>query len=50
MKRLSKEKQDIAEEVKSRQERFWKISDAIWSFAELGLEEYRSSALLADSL
>lgn len=50
MKQLPKEKQDIAEEVKSRQERFWKISDDIWSFAEPGLEEYRSSALLADSL
>ena len=50
MKRLPREKQAIADEVISRQERFWKISDAIWSFAELGLEEYRSSALLADSL
>lgn len=31
-------------------ERFGRISDAIWSYAELGLQETRSSALLADTL
>ena len=31
-------------------EKFGKISDAIWTFAELGLQEFRSSKLLADTL
>jgi aminobenzoyl-glutamate utilization protein B len=31
-------------------EDFGRISDAIWSYAELGLHEYRSSSLLADTL
>jgi len=31
-------------------EKFGKISNAIWSYAELGLQEYRSSKLLADTL
>jgi aminobenzoyl-glutamate utilization protein B len=31
-------------------EQFGKISDAIWSYAELGLHETRSSKLLADTL
>lgn len=31
-------------------EKFGKISDAIWSYAELGLRESRSSTLLADTL
>ncbi|MFB3854722.1 MAG: amidohydrolase [Vicinamibacterales bacterium] len=31
-------------------EEFGRISDAIWSYAELGLHEYKSSALLADRL
>jgi aminobenzoyl-glutamate utilization protein B len=43
-------KSEIAKEVESRQERFWRISDAIWSYAELGFEEYKSSKLLADEL
>ncbi|MBM3334053.1 amidohydrolase, partial [Candidatus Sumerlaeota bacterium] len=30
--------------------RFGRISDAIWSFAELGLEEFKSSELLAQTL
>ncbi len=30
--------------------RFGRISDAIWSYAELGLQEYRSSALLVQTL
>jgi len=44
------EKAEIIQAVESKQERFWRISDAIWSYAELGLEEYRSSKLLADTL
>ena len=31
-------------------EKFGKISDAIWSFAELGMQEFKSSKLLADTL
>jgi aminobenzoyl-glutamate utilization protein B len=31
-------------------EQFGKISDAIWSYAELGLQEHKSSALLIDTL
>jgi aminobenzoyl-glutamate utilization protein B len=31
-------------------EKFGKISNAIWSYAELGLQEYRSSKLVADTL
>src|SRR4030067_2115011 len=30
--------------------RFGKISEAIWSYAELGLQEYKSSALLIQTL
>jgi aminobenzoyl-glutamate utilization protein B len=44
------EKAEIMQAVESNQERFWRISDAIWSYAELGLEEYRSAKLLADTL
>ena len=31
-------------------EKFGKISDAIWSYAELGLQEFKSSALLSGTL
>ena len=47
MTTLSAEKQEFAKQIESNQEKFWKISDAIWSYAELGLEEYKSSKLLA---
>lgn len=47
---LGEEKREIAKAVESRQEKFWKVSDAIWTYAELGLEEYKSSKLLADTL
>ena len=50
MSTLDAEKVEIAKSMESRQEKFWKISDAIWSYAELGLEEYKSSKLLADTL
>ncbi len=44
------EKLEIVKLMESRQENLWRISDAIWSYAELGLEEYKSSKLLADTL
>ena len=47
---MNADKSAIAKAVEARQEKFWRISDAIWSYAELGLEEYRSSKLLADVL
>jgi aminobenzoyl-glutamate utilization protein B len=50
MSKLSEEKKEIAKEITARQKEFWNISDAIWHHAELGLEEYKSSALLADTL
>ena len=31
-------------------ERFGRMSDAIWAYAELGMQEFRSSKLLADTL
>lgn len=31
-------------------EKFGRLSDTIWSYAELGLQEYKSSKLLADTL
>jgi len=31
-------------------EKYGRISDAIWSYAELGMQEFKSSALLADTL
>lgn len=31
-------------------ERYGRISDAVWSYAELGMQEFKSSALLADTL
>ncbi len=50
METLDAEKTEIVKLAESNQEKFWRISDAIWSYAELGLEEYRSSKLLADTL
>jgi len=47
---MNADKLAIANGMEARQEKFWRISDAIWSYAELGLEEYRSSKLLADVL
>ncbi len=47
---MNADKLAISKAVEARQEKFWRISDAIWSYAELGLEEYRSSRLLADVL
>lgn len=43
-------KRVLAEEIEAQQEKFWRISDAIWSYAELGFQEWKSSALLAQTL
>ena len=50
MSTLESGKLELAGSVESKEEKFWKISDAIWSYAELGLEEYKSSKILADTL
>jgi aminobenzoyl-glutamate utilization protein B len=43
-------KDAILSEIEAQQEKFWSISDAIWSYAELGFEEWKSSDLLAKTL
>lgn len=50
--KVSKEKELVLEWLSRPEivEKFGKISDAIWSYAELGMQEYRSSKLLADTL
>ncbi len=50
--KLPKEKQLVFDWLSRPEtvEQFGRISDAIWSYAELGLQENRSSALLADTL
>ena len=49
---ISKEKQCILDYLSRSEviEKFGKISDAIWSYAELGLQEFNSSALLIRTL
>ncbi len=51
-KKIPKEKRYILDWLSQPQvvEKFGKISDAIWSYAELGLHEFNSSKLLADTL
>jgi aminobenzoyl-glutamate utilization protein B len=50
--KIAKEKQLILDWLSQSQviEKFGKIADSIWSFAELGLQENKSSKLLADTL
>ncbi len=50
--KIAKEKQFVLDWLSQPQvlEKFGKISDAIWSYAELGLQEFKSSKLLADTL
>lgn len=48
--RLNAEKKRIIEQITAFQADFWRISDAIWGYAEPGLEEYRSAELLSDTL
>jgi aminobenzoyl-glutamate utilization protein B len=47
---MNADKLAIARSAEEKQETIWRISDAIWSYAELGLEEYRSARLLAELL
>jgi aminobenzoyl-glutamate utilization protein B len=49
---IAKEKKFVLEWLSQPKvvEQFGKISDSIWSYAELGMQEYKSSALLADTL
>ena len=50
--KIEKEKQLVLDLLSRPEtvERFGKISDSIWEYAELGLQEFRSSKLLADTL
>ena len=50
--KIAKEKKLVLDWLSQPQtlEKFGKISDAVWSYAELGLQEYKSSKLLADTL
>ncbi len=50
--KVSKEKKFVLEWLSQPQivEKFGRISDSIWSYAELGLQEYKSAKLLADTL
>lgn len=50
--RIAPEKQFVLEWLNQSEviEKYGKISDAIWSFAELGLQEFKSSHLLAEHL
>lgn len=49
---ISQEKQNVLDWLSEPEvvERFGRISDAIWSYAELGLQEYKSAALLTETL
>jgi len=49
---ISKEKQSVLDYLNRPEvvEKYGKISDAIWSYAELGLQEFKSSALLIKTL
>lgn len=40
----------IAADIGQKYEKYAKISEAIWDYAETGLKEYKSSKLLADTL
>ena len=50
--KVSKEKQAVLDWLARPEtvEKFGKISDKIWEYAELGLQEFNSSKLLADTL
>lgn len=49
---VSREKQLVLDWLSQPEviEKFGRISDAVWSYAELGMQEFRSSGLLADTL
>jgi aminobenzoyl-glutamate utilization protein B len=50
--KVSKEKKLVLDWLSQPEivEKFGKISDTIWSYAELGMQEFKSSKLLADTL
>jgi aminobenzoyl-glutamate utilization protein B len=50
--KIAREKQYVLDWLSRPEavEKFGRISDAIWEYAELGLQEFRSSKLLADTL
>ena len=50
--KIGKEKKLVLEWLSQPEivEKFGRISDSIWSYAELGLQEYKSAKLLADTL
>lgn len=50
--KVSKEKRTVLDYLSRTEivEKFGRISDSIWSFAELGMQEFKSSRLLADTL
>lgn len=50
--KVPKEKKLVLEWLSQTEilEKFGKISDVIWSYAELGMQEFKSSKLLADTL
>ncbi len=50
--RIEKEKKFVLDWLSQPEiiEKFGRISDSIWSLAELGLQEYKSSKILADTL
>lgn len=50
MAKLDAGKLEIGKTIESLQEKYWRISDAIWTYAELPLEEYKSAKLLANTL
>jgi aminobenzoyl-glutamate utilization protein B len=51
-KKIAKEKKLALDWLAQEQviEKFGRVSDAIWSYAELGMQEFKSSKLLADTL
>lgn len=51
-KKVYKEKQTVLDYLSEEAtiEKFGKISDAIWAYAELGMQEFKSSALLIKTL
>jgi len=50
--KVAKEKKHVLDWLSQPEivEKFGRISDSIWEFAELGMQEYKSSKLLADTL
>jgi len=47
---LLKEKNYVIDWIESNKGDFYGLSDAIWSYAELGMEEYQSSKIITDHL